>query len=337
MGLALSRWSTLAWLASLAPYRATSATFAVRPQDRYFSVSFACSGAKPSALPLPSSRCVGTPEFAAPDLLQPSYDGAAADLWSLGVILYEMLQGFVPFRGSDLGAILRAAARGDCTPLAPGLSAEARDLVAHLLRPAAAERIGMQELLCHPWLAGQLGGLGWPSLGMTLLPGSGNAARRPSAAEERCGWDTEGGEEEGGTESACEEHLSREEGCSSGITTSLRLRGSAVSPGLLSRNSSITARHGSLALVLPCLEGLGLGAGEEMKEVEEPVADGAASRPSGVSSGGLSANSSRRSSASAATSRVVPSSGSSTAQQLTLRAGSFSSGLQRASNISMLK
>lgn len=49
------------------------------------------------------NQSVGTPEFAAPEIVngQP-YEGTAVDIWSLGVILYEMTCGHLPFKGNTM-------------------------------------------------------------------------------------------------------------------------------------------------------------------------------------------------------------------------------------------
>ena len=43
----------------------------------------------------------GTPSYMAPELVRKhSYDGKQVDMWALGVLLYVMLTGVLPFRGS---------------------------------------------------------------------------------------------------------------------------------------------------------------------------------------------------------------------------------------------
>jgi serine/threonine protein kinase len=43
----------------------------------------------------------GTPEYLAPEIVNGSGHGRAADYWSLGVVLYEMVVGYTPFVGDD--------------------------------------------------------------------------------------------------------------------------------------------------------------------------------------------------------------------------------------------
>lgn len=46
-----------------------------------------------------SSKFVGTAEYISPEILLNLPSGPASDIWALGCIIYQLLTGFVPFKG----------------------------------------------------------------------------------------------------------------------------------------------------------------------------------------------------------------------------------------------
>ncbi|MER5888379.1 protein kinase [Streptomyces sp. NPDC001941] len=59
---------------------------------------------------------VGTPEYTAPERMQGAPADASADLWSLGVLLCELVSGESPFRRDSLGGVVHAVVEGEIRP-----------------------------------------------------------------------------------------------------------------------------------------------------------------------------------------------------------------------------
>ncbi|KAK1600949.1 hypothetical protein QYE76_059126 [Lolium multiflorum] len=59
-----------------------------------------------------STSC-GSPCYVAPEVIQhKTYEGAAADIWSCGVILFELLTGYLPFQDHSFTNLYRRISRG---------------------------------------------------------------------------------------------------------------------------------------------------------------------------------------------------------------------------------
>ncbi|CAI7735293.1 unnamed protein product [Closterium sp. NIES-54] len=97
----------------------------------------------------------GSSLYMAPEVVCGREYDSAADMWSVGVVLYVMLAGYVPFYGPDLPHVFLAICRGhpDLTGEPwEGVSDEAKQLVRTLLSADPAARPSACDLLSHPWL-----------------------------------------------------------------------------------------------------------------------------------------------------------------------------------------
>jgi 5'-AMP-activated protein kinase catalytic alpha subunit len=93
----------------------------------------------------------GTPAYVAPEVIgKKGYDGAKADLWSCGVILYVLLAGFLPFQDDNIVAMYRKIYRGDFK-CPPWFSSEARRLITKLLDPNPTTRITISKIMDSSW------------------------------------------------------------------------------------------------------------------------------------------------------------------------------------------
>ncbi len=91
----------------------------------------------------PALAIVGSPQYMSPEKIQGLVSDTRSDLFSLGIVLYEMLTGVKPFLGLNIKQITQAISHGKYTPLAelkPQLPPELIAVVDKLLQKAPAER-----------------------------------------------------------------------------------------------------------------------------------------------------------------------------------------------------
>ncbi|XP_077149066.1 microtubule-associated serine/threonine-protein kinase 4-like [Ranitomeya variabilis] len=99
----------------------------------------------------------GTPYYFAPEIILKEGYGRPVDWWSMGIILYEFLVGFLPFDGDSLTELYESVTNGgiiwDCDFAPPP---DAQNLITELLRKKPADRLGTGgafEIKGHPFLS----------------------------------------------------------------------------------------------------------------------------------------------------------------------------------------
>ncbi|KAJ2916519.1 hypothetical protein MD484_g3931, partial [Candolleomyces efflorescens] len=96
----------------------------------------------------------GTVGYTAPEIVKDERYSKSVDMWALGCVLYTLLCGFPPFYDESINVLTEKVARGYYTFLSPwwdDISAEAKDLITHLLCVDPAQRYTIDEFLAHPW------------------------------------------------------------------------------------------------------------------------------------------------------------------------------------------
>eukprot|EP00051_Salpingoeca_urceolata_P013478 m.169274 g.169274 ORF g.169274 m.169274 type:complete len:825 (+) comp17802_c1_seq3:2413-4887(+) len=99
----------------------------------------------------------GSPAYTAPELLGGKQYGPAVDIWSIGINMYAMLTGRLPF-SSDNVTTLHALILDQKYTVPESFSPACKDLVARLLTVKVKDRITMDELRSHPWVMDEYGG-----------------------------------------------------------------------------------------------------------------------------------------------------------------------------------
>ncbi|PKA50570.1 CBL-interacting protein kinase 18 [Apostasia shenzhenica] len=93
----------------------------------------------------------GTPAYVAPEVIwRKGYDGAKADIWSCGVILFVLMAGYLPFHDSNLMEMYRKIGKAEfkCPNQFPR---GVRRLLSKILDPNPCTRITISKIMSNTW------------------------------------------------------------------------------------------------------------------------------------------------------------------------------------------
>ena len=89
--------------------------------------------------------------YACPEIIQNDYyNPELADVWSLGVVLYVMICGYLPFSEDDDDKNKELIIKGD-VDYPPEISNKVKDLLKHMLDINPTKRYNFQRIIKHPW------------------------------------------------------------------------------------------------------------------------------------------------------------------------------------------
>lgn len=93
----------------------------------------------------------GTPNYVAPEVIvHKGYNGAQADVWSCGIILFVLLGGYLPFDDSNILSLYRKIHKAELR-FPRCFSSGARKLITRMLSPDPHLRITIPEMLQDSW------------------------------------------------------------------------------------------------------------------------------------------------------------------------------------------
>jgi serine/threonine protein kinase len=93
----------------------------------------------------------GSPLYAPPEIISgQDYDGKAADIWSLGIVLYAMVTGMLPWSSDNQIELFRQI-RETTVEIPAHLSPMLQELLSRMLEKNAAKRATIGEVLASQW------------------------------------------------------------------------------------------------------------------------------------------------------------------------------------------
>ncbi len=89
----------------------------------------------------------GTPYYASPEVWNEAPYGQKSDIWSLGIITYEMLTLHPPFKAGTMDALYKKIIRGQYGKISKKYSGDITDIVNNLIKVDPNDRLSCDEIL----------------------------------------------------------------------------------------------------------------------------------------------------------------------------------------------
>ena len=95
---------------------------------------------------------IGTPYYLSPEICQGKLYNFKSDIWSLGVVLYELCALRCPFAAANMKGLMLCISKGSYSPIPATFSPELRKLIADMLNLNPKLRPSINDLLRRPIL-----------------------------------------------------------------------------------------------------------------------------------------------------------------------------------------
>lgn len=98
-------------------------------------------------------RTSGSPAFQAPEIATGAmgYSGRKVDVWALGVTVYYLLTGKIPFEADNLLVLFELIGKGEYVE-PDWMNETCKDVIRCMLTVDWEKRVSIEELLKHPWI-----------------------------------------------------------------------------------------------------------------------------------------------------------------------------------------
>jgi len=94
----------------------------------------------------------GTPLYLPPEMIKGSSHDKTADIWCIGVLLFELTTGKTPFDGNDMETVARNIIKLNIS-WPPKMDPDAKDLVSKLLKLNGKDRLPLEQILTHKFFS----------------------------------------------------------------------------------------------------------------------------------------------------------------------------------------
>ena len=94
-----------------------------------------------------ANTVIGTPYYLSPEIIQGHPYNLATDIWSLGIILYEMCALKPPFNANSLSDLGAKIVKGTFQPIPAHYSKELKSLISQLLTVSSHKRPNINKVL----------------------------------------------------------------------------------------------------------------------------------------------------------------------------------------------
>ena len=94
----------------------------------------------------------GTPLYLPPEMIEKSGHDETADIWCIGVLLFELISGQTPFKGDDIDTVAYNIRKLNIT-WPPYMDPDAKDLISKILKLHGKDRLPIEQILSHKFFS----------------------------------------------------------------------------------------------------------------------------------------------------------------------------------------